>query len=336
MTFDKFKKSGVALAAAALLIGLPACKQDFLDREPLGRYTEDDLAGGSFESQVFGMYAQLRSFGSSALPYIAVHNIRSDDADKGSSVGDGTDAESFFDNFNYTKDFWLLNDYYTSHFALVGLANNIISDVDSLGTSDPATLVNRGEAKFMRAYAYFNLVRAFGEVPLVDFKVTSQAQANVPKSSVAEIYALIDADLQEAAGVLPLNWPGQFIGRLTSGAANALRAKTYLYREQWANALAAAKQVIASGQYSLHSDYQKIFTEEGENSPESIFEIQAHYTPTQNFGSEYANVQGVRGAGAWDLGWGWNTPSEDLADAFEPGDPRKDATLLYSGQVNTP
>ncbi|HVG42776.1 MAG TPA: RagB/SusD family nutrient uptake outer membrane protein, partial [Chitinophagaceae bacterium] len=159
---------------------------------------------------------------------------------------------------------------------------------------------------------------------------------NIAKSSVADIYALIDADLQEAAGVLPLSWESKFVGRLTKGAANALQAKTFLYRQNWAGALAAAKQVIASGRYNLNTPFNQIFTEAGENSTESVFEIQAFKSQTQDFGIQYATVQGVRGAGAMDLGWGWNTPNRNLANAFEAGDPRKDATLLYSGIVNQP
>lgn len=324
------------LPALVLGISLAGCKKDFLDREPLGRYIQDDLAAGSFESQIFGVYAAMRAEGVSGVKFVAVHSIRSDDAEKGSSVSDAVDAENFFDNFQYTRDFWLLNDYWGDHYKLIGLANNVIDDIDSIGATDMPTLVNRAEAKFMRAYAYFNLVRSFGEVPLINFKVATAAEANIPKSTVAQIYAQIDADLQEAATTLPVSWESQFIGRLTKGAANALRAKTYLYRQNWGAALAAAKEVINSGRYSLHPNYSMIFREEGENSSESIFEIQAHYTPTQNFGIQYATVQGVRGAGNWDLGWGWNTPTQSLANAFEANDPRKDATLLYSGQVNTP
>ncbi len=322
-------------SAIALAFALPGCN-DFLERKPLGQYTQDDLTSGSFESQVFAAYAGLRNEGVSGLPYIAIHNIRSDDADKGSSVSDGIDAENFFDNFQYTKDFWLLNNYWTGHYSLISLCNNVITDVDALSAPDQATLVNRAEAKFLRAYAYFNLVRSFGEVPKIDFRVIEQSQANIPKSSVAEIYALIDADLQEAAAVLPPSWNARFEGRVTSYAAYGLMAKTHLFRQNWGGALAAAKTVVG-GPYNLNTPYEAIFREAGENSSESLFEIQAVYSQTlTNLGVSYATVQGVRGAGAWDLGWGWNTPNESLAAAFEPGDPRKDATLLYSGQINSP
>lgn len=324
----------MAIAFTSLL-GLAAC-EDFLDRKPLGQYTQEDLVSGSFESQVFAAYAGLRHFGVSALPYIAIHNMRSDDAEKGSSVSDAPDAESIYDRFQYTKDHWLLNEYWTGHYNLISLANNVIDAVDQLNNPDQATLVNRAEAKFLRAYAYFNLVRTFGEVPLINFRVTDPAQANVPKSSVDQIYAQIDADLQEAASTLPPSWSPQYAGRLTSYAARGLQAKTFLYRQNWSAALAAAKSVIG-GPYNLIAPYERIFREEGENSSESLFEIQAFYSQAQtNLGVQYAQVQGVRGAGAWDLGWGWNTPTEALAAAFEPGDPRKDATLLYAGRTNTP
>lgn len=326
----------VLLPLLLLAVGISGCKKNFLDREPLGRYISSDLQAGTFDSQVFGVYSGLRAEGVSGIKFIAVASIRSDDAEKGSSTSDATDTESFFDNFNYTKDFWLLNDFWGDHFKLIGHANNVIADIDSTKATDQPTLVNRAEAKFMRAYAFFNLVRTYGEVPKINFKVTNAAQANIAKSSVADIYAQIDADLAEAIAVLPSTWPANNIGRLTNGAALALQAKTFLYRQNWTSALAAAKMVMTAGKYALVSDYGGIFREEGENNAESIFEIQALYTQTLDLGIQYASVQGVRGAGNFDLGFGWNTPTESLASAFEPGDPRKDATLLYSGRVNTP
>lgn len=323
----------MALVSVMLLAGCT----DFLDREPQGRYTEKDIPAGSFDSQVFGVYAKMRAFGVSALPYIAIHNFRSDDAVKGSSVTDGVQQENIYDKFQYVKDEWLMNTYWSDHYALVNAANAVIADIDSVGATDDATQINLAEAKFMRAYAYFNLVRTYGEVPKIDFKVTNAAQANVPKSPTAAIFTLIDSDLQAASAALPATWGSQYKGRLTKGAAQALQAKTFMWRKNWASALASAKQVINSGSYSLVQDYSSIFREAGENNPESIFEIQAYYDISQTgLGIQYAQVQGIRGSGTFDLGWGWNTPTDSLANAFEKGDPRKDATLLYSGQVNAP
>lgn len=324
------------MVALVVAIATTGC-QKFLDRKPLGRFLIDEVGGSSFESAVFGVYANLRQEGVSGLPYASIHGMRSDDSDKGSSVTDGVDAENIFDNFQYRNDFWLMNNYWSHHYVLIQSANNVIHDIDSIGSQEAAVLVNLAEVKFMRAFAYFNLVRTFGEVPKIDFKIRNLGESNIPKSSVEEIFALIDEDLQTAIAYLPSEWPADFAGRLTRGAAYALQAKTYLWRGNFGMALNAAEAVINSNVYSLVNDYEGIFRETGENNSESIFEIQAHYEPTlTNLGIQYAQVQGVRGAGSWDLGWGWNTPTQNLAQAFEAGDPRKDATLLYSGQVNTP
>ena len=91
----------ISILTVFSLLVLSGCS-DFLDREPLGRYVEKDIPAGSFDSQVFGVYAKMRAFGVSAMPYLAIHNFRSDDADKGSSTTDGVAQESFYDNFQYT------------------------------------------------------------------------------------------------------------------------------------------------------------------------------------------------------------------------------------------
>src|SRR5690606_21784500 len=207
-----------------LVMVASGCKKDWLDRKPLGQYTEEDLDPGSLEGLVFAIYGGgMRHEGISGLPYIALHNIRSDDAEKGSLPGDGVDAENIFDKFQYVKDFWLINSYWTGQYNLINLSNNVISAADSIDNQTTATLINVGEAKFFRAFAYFNLVRSFGEVPKIDFKITDPSQAIVPKSPIAEIYQLIDADLQEAVAALPPTWDSQFIGRITKGAALALQ-----------------------------------------------------------------------------------------------------------------
>jgi len=111
-----------------------------------------------------------------------------------------------------------------------------------------------------------------------------------------------------------------------------LLAKVYLTQKKWPQAMAAAQLVMNSGQYNLSTSYDRIFREDGENSPESVFEVQATATaaiPTAN-GVQYAQIQGVRGAGGWDLGWGWNTPSVQLEAAYETGDPRRLRTILYT------
>ncbi|MBK1438517.1 RagB/SusD family nutrient uptake outer membrane protein [Parapedobacter sp. ISTM3] len=335
----QYKRKRLTYLALGILstILVTACGEDWLGGEPLGRWTEDDMPAGSLEGQVFGIYAGLRSEGTSGLPYVAIHNIRADDANIGGGVGDEAGAGPIFDDFGYPLDYWLINNYWTNHYSLIALTNNLINDADSLENPTELTAVNVGEARFVRAFAYFNLVRTFGEVPKIDFRIYTQDQAIVPKSSIAEIYALIDEDLNAAVAVLPNRWEERFSGRITRGAALALQAKTHLARGSWGAALAAAEAVISSGEYDLSVPYDMIFREESENSKESVFEIQAHYTQNNTgLGITLASRQGVRGAGEFDLGWGWNVPNEILLSAFEEGDPRKDVTVLYSDSVNAP
>lgn len=326
----------ISATLLALLV-LSSCSKDFLDRKPLGQLTEEDLPAGSLEGQVLAIYAGLRSEGTSGLPYVGVHNMRSDDAEIGSSVGDEAGSAPNTDDFQYTTNFWLWGNYWTDHYKLIALTNTAIETADSLGNQSPEVARGLAEAKFFRAWAYFNLVRAFGEVPKIDFRVRDQKESILPKSPIADIYALIDSDLEYATQHLPLNWESRFIGRITQGAAFAVQAKTFLARQQYSKALAASRMVINSGQYNLGVAYNQIFRESSENSKESVFEIQAYYAQGQtNLGITYAGRQGVRGSGAMNLGWGWNVPNERLAKAFEEGDPRKDETLLYAGRVNTP
>lgn len=332
------------LISSSTLLMFSGCSK-FLDRKPL-QSTLDDLNQGGLEGQIYGMYGAIRNgdvagqaFG--GIPWMALHNFRSDDSEKGSSPADGADWELIHDNFQYVKDHWSATIYWDQHYTLIALANTALQIADSLQLNSPADQINIGEAKFFRAMAYFDLVRTYGQVPKIDFRIYNPADARKPKASVAEIYALIDADLQAAIASLPDDWKNasgnnRFPGRLTSYAARALRAKTLMYRNQWSEALALCQNIITSGRYALADDYFKTFGDEGENNIESIFEIQADQGPQYAGSNEpfswFAICQGVRGAAEWDLGWGWNTPTADLVNAYAPNDKRKDGTILFSGQ----
>ncbi len=319
-----------------ILYGQLGCKK-FIDRKPLGQAINGDIQQGGVESQVFGLYASLKNWGMTQLPFLTMHAARADD-DLNSTQGDGSDQQDIVDHFNYTKDHWALNSLWEDHLAFITQASGIIHDVDSLYANDPASQVNKAEASFLRAYAYFDMVRDYGEVPKIDFKVYQASDANVPKSTVADIYALIDADLTFAEAHLPVEWETKYLGRLTSGAAKTLQAKVDLYRQNWAGAMAKCDDVIASNKYSLYNSYSGLFTEAAENSTESIFEIQnfENANGSQNSSNQLAQYQGIRGSGQWDLGWGWNLPSDLLVNGgYEPNDPRKTATILYSGKPDS-
>lgn len=328
----------MSVCAICLLTMTQTGCSDLLDQYPQGQWVDGENPGGSYQTDVFSLYARFKGWSVTAgIPALAVHSIRSEDVEKGSTLSDGSDVLSMYDEFSYDPSDGNLASYYTGNYALIHTANTILSDMkdaEAAGTTLKETdLLCRGEAHFFRAFLYFNLVRAFGEVPLIDFKINDAAETNIPKSSVQDIYRLIDADLDAAEKLLPPQWESKYLGRVTWGAARALHAKTYMMRNDWANMLAASTEVINSGLYNLDTPFDKIFRESGENCSESIFELQCTATtalPSSNdIGSQYAEVQGVRGSGDWDLGWGWNCPTPILASAFESGDPRKDETLLY-------
>ncbi|MFA7390487.1 MAG: RagB/SusD family nutrient uptake outer membrane protein [Proteiniphilum sp.] len=335
----KMNKIYFWLLFAAMFYLTPVGCSDLLDQKPQGEWVEgDEGSGGSFQSDIFTLYAKLRGYHvTSGTTALAIHSFRSEDAEKGSTASDGAAHGRMFDDFEYIATNGLIGSYWTANYEIIILANKILDDIAQSeadkGTLSEGDLINRSEAHFFRAFAFFNLVRAFGEVPKIDFRINNAEEANIPKSPTAEIYALIDADLETAEAHLPQSWPPVYTGRLTWGAARALHARTYMMRNDWNNMHTAAMEVIQSGLYNLNTPYNQIFRETGENSSESVFELQCTATASQpgsnDIGSQFAQVQGVRGAGEWNLGWGWHTPTELLADAFEEGDPRKNETLLY-------
>ncbi|MFA5734290.1 MAG: RagB/SusD family nutrient uptake outer membrane protein [Proteiniphilum sp.] len=335
----KMNKIYFWLLFAAMFSLTPVGCSDLLDQKPQGEWVEgDEGSGGSFQSDIFTLYAKLRGYHvTSGTTALAIHSFRSEDAEKGSTASDGAAHGRMFDDFEYIATNGLIGSYWTANYEIIILANKILDDIAQSeadkGTLSEGDLINRSEAHFFRAFAFFNLVRAFGEVPKIDFRINNAEEANIPKSPTAEIYALIDADLETAEAHLPQSWPPVYTGRLTWGAARALHARTYMMRNDWNNMHTAAMEVIQSGLYNLNTPYNQIFRETGENSSESVFELQCTATASQpgsnDIGSQFAQVQGVRGAGEWNLGWGWHTPTELLADAFEEGDPRKNETLLY-------
>lgn len=339
------RKAHLALVAVLLLLSITGCKK-FLDTQRQGGYDDTNYpypgGSGPYDQFIFGAYNELRSFNLHSQSFITATSIRSDDADKGSTPADGGSNAITMDNFPVLASNGFCNTLWLGNYSLITKCNSTIKEVNSNATivaPEAIKLQTLGEARFLRAYAYFNLVRLFGRVPLIDTLFSDPAaQNNVAQSTAAQIYAFIESDLTFAASVLPLNWDARFVGRATKGAANGLLAKVYITQQKWAQAMTAANAVMTSGQYDLSTSYDKIFREEGENSKESVFEVQATASsaiPSAN-GVQYAQIQGIRGSGIWDQGWGWNSPSDQLVAAYEANDPRKARTVLFTSTSTVP
>lgn len=339
------------LVPLAVVVALPffiSC-QKFLDRKPLQATLED--IPGALDGQAKGLYGAIRNSASEPfigdgmqnIPWIAMNGFRSDDAEIVADPGASAWRQTY-DNFQYTKDDWGAGLYWDKHYVMIGQCNSVLNTADINNFTDERSMVNRAEARFFRAYTYFDMVRTFGDVPIIDFIITKPTDNEVEKSPSTMVWAFIDEDLAFAEQYLPVSWEAKYAGRLTKGAAKSLRAKALLYNQQWNQALGLLKEVIAledAAGYGLLTDYWRVFKEEGELQQESVFEIQASKVSGDGniYWSRLGQSQGVRGSGNWDLGWGWNTPTQTLVNAYETGDKRKDATILYSNQsdggVNT-
>lgn len=326
----KYKLS-ISLLTVVLLTVLNSCNDDeFLTRKPLGTAAEGDLPAGGFEEKAFGLYGKMRTqAGVSDWDRYWFQNIRSEDAMKGSDPGDAANRGNIMDGFAYSPTEFSTN--WDGHFSLIYACNDLIYDVDNSGQTDQGTLINKAEAMAIRGWCYFELRRDYGEVPIVLNKIITPSDAIKAKSPIADVDAQIIKDLEFAAANLPLSWPA-YPGRATSGFANSILAKLYLTQGNWAKALEKAEVVINSGQYTLFNSYETLFKEQGDNCSEAIFEVQFLRQDAVNYANNYFESQGVRGTGAWDLGWGFNVPTTNLVNAYETGDPRKNSTILFTGQ----
>ena len=310
-----------------------SCNENFLDVPPQGQepveqfwVSEDDAT-----KAVNAMYANLRGWNQVAFASIAVESLGSDDAEKGSSPSDATFLNDY-DNYTVTPTDGQLASFWQGQYQSVNLANQVLDNIPGIPMDENLKTRYLAEAKFVRAMAYFRLVRAFGDVVLHMSVPADAGEYNKLRSPRAEVYAVIENDLAEAAAVLPPTYTGADIGRATKGAALALHAKVAMYQGKWQEVLDLTNQVMGLG-YSLFPSFEGLFRVENENNSESIFEIQAAIIPGNPAASnsQYSQVQGVRGSVGG--GWGFNVPTPDLAAAFESGDPRRDATIIFRGET---
>jgi hypothetical protein len=341
---NKTKYLGMAVIAVLMITASFGCKK-FLDTQRQGEYYAENYPypsnSGPYDQFVFAAYNSLRAYNVHVAPYFLATSVRSDDADKGSTASDGGADVIAMDNFPVLPSNGLVNDMWNGHFTLISNCNIAIDSARNstkLVATDAQRKLAEAEARFLRGYAYFNMVRFWGRVPLVDKPVTVSG-SNIPQSTAAQVYAFIEADLTFAATNLPATWDKKFVGRATSSAANGILAKVYLTQQKWAQAAATAQIVMNSGLYDLSTPYDKIFGEAGENSKESVFEVQATASfavKTAN-GIQNAQYQGVRDASStWNLGYGWNVPNDNLAATYEAGDPRYARTFLRRSTVGGP
>ncbi len=329
--FNSFLLSALLLTGG--LVSLQSCNDEWLDLKPEGRPVLDEASVGGYEALAFGLYSGLRTqSGVSDFSYVWTHCIRADDNEKGSTSSDAATDEGVFDKFRYVATNGHIASAWNGPYKIIYDANELINAAEASTDKTEPTKINIAEAKAIRAYCYFQLRRDFGEVP-INLKTIDVPQDEIAaKKTIAEVDAQIIKDLTEAEAVLPAQWQSAYLGRATKGMANTLLAKLYLYQGNYAKALELSEKVINSGVYQLNASYDAEFTKDGNNSKESIFEVQKTYDYPTKYSNNFYESQGVRGTGTWDLGWGFNVPSQGLVDAYEAGDLRKKTTIMESGK----
>lgn len=231
---------------------------------------------------------------------------------------------------------------YRLDYQIIARANQILALIDEAEISQEVKDNVKGQALFLRAYAYFELVRYFGSVPLHLVPVATREESALPLSSEDEVYSSIISDLVAAVPILPPK-SQQEPGRVTSGAARTLLANVYINRKQWSDAETILTPVVTSGEYSLMPSYDMAFSDNAsnKNNAESVFEVQFlegaaglngnfiyQMLPRPLLAEELVEITGTSNPQPID-GEGNNIPTPDIIAAYEDGDEREDASIGY-------
>ena len=212
--------------------------------------------------------------------------------------------------------------------------NFIMENKDNIDFTGKDKII--AEAKFLRAFYYFELVKFFGDVPLViDKRLGAEEAIQTPRAPSTDVYNQIESDLQDAISVLSPTTP--IIGRATKGAAQSILGKVYLYQNKFSEAATQFDAVIASGMYNLIADYADLFSVANENHSETVFDVQYSGLEGGGYGC-LSCLEGYAGPGFHGIrqyngpvygdGNSYNLPTQNLYDAFNPADPRRDLTVL--------
>ncbi|UOQ64921.1 RagB/SusD family nutrient uptake outer membrane protein [Hymenobacter volaticus] len=344
MTISKFTCSTAFLLTLGLLTG---CSEDFLEEAPADQITDANFYQTETDAvqATTAIYGELNKEGQYNMAMWAFDmwaDISSTGADDGNDGKEYKQLEAF--SIPTTND--VANRLWGGSFVGIQRANIVIQKVPGIQNIDP-TVQKRciGEAQFLRAKYYFDLVRAYGDVPLFTAPPTSPAAVNIPRTPVAEVYKQIEQDLIDAFGNLqPAYTANADLGRATKWAAAGLLAKVYITEGKKTEAAQWAREVINNSGKTMWANYADNFKVENENrnDKESLFEVQFvnGRNPADNpyirntVGSAMNEFFGPRGANQTPgSGYGFNIPDPDFVDGYEAGDTRKAATIFVPGDV---
>lgn len=324
------------IAIALLGFSFSSCS-DFLEQNPQTDLSENDFykTADDILSAVNGAYSSLQE-GDIYGNWYVFGEIPSDNTRN--QLSGSVTTQNEFDQFYIDTQNSMIASFWKAAYKVINRTNTVLDRIDGIEIN--AELANRYklECKFIRALMYFNLVRVYGDVPLVLKEISISESYDILREPKENVYNQIIADLKEAQG-LPVSYSTAEDGRATQGAAKALLADVYMTLHKYAEAETILAEIINSGRYSLLENtpgslnidgYKNVFSPVNHNSKEGIFEIQflkGGYGEGSNYANNFApensgtNVVAVGGTG------GNNIPEMDIYNAYEEGDLRRDFSM---------
>ncbi|GAB3892129.1 RagB/SusD family nutrient uptake outer membrane protein [Larkinella knui] len=311
---------------AGLVLMTSSCGEKFVDLTPQDVIpvqqfykTESDI-----RSALTGTYGNLRGIYNSFWQYTELPS------DNTQSFPESEAGSGEYDKLTWRSTSTGISTAWNDAYRTIAGANVILARIE--GVTMDATLKNQyiGEAKFLRALMYFNLVRMFNGVPLILKEIATEAESyTFSRNTTADVYAQIEKDLLDAEKVLPARYTGVNVGRATAGAAKALLGKVYVQEKKYAEAETKLAEVVNSGTYRILPNPADVFGVGKDNNDEIIFAVQ-YVSSGFGEGNSFAYTFAPGNSGTQFVGvtaGGTNIGTQDLYDAFEPGDLRREAYL---------
>lgn len=313
------------------LFVMASCSDDFVDVKSNNENSEDYFnSEEDYQDALIGAYDLLQA----TYLNVMLGEIASDNTLAGGENANDVPGIQEVDDMIHTPINAQLRDIWGWMYAGVNRANYILEFQNKTDFAGKEGVL--AQARFLRAYYYFELVKWFGDVPFaVDQRIQFGDQFSIGRTPKAEIYAQLEQDLIYAADNLPYIQSQK--GRVTKGAAQALLGKVYLFQNKFPEAAVVLEDLIDNGPYDLLADYSTMFENDNENNIESVFEVQ--YTDEEGAGfgclqCSEGNVavgfNGIRNYNGplFESGFSFNVPVQEVVDEFEEGDMRFETAIL--------
>ena len=324
------------IAIALLGFSFSSCS-DFLEQNPQTDLSENDFykTADDILSAVNGVYSSLQE-GDIYGNWYVFGEIPSDNTRN--QLSGSVTTQNEFDQFYIDTQNSMIANFWKAAYKVINRTNTVLGRIDGIEINTELANRYKLECKFIRDLMYFNLVRVYGDVPLVLKEISISESYDILREPKENVYNQIIADLKEAQD-LPVSYSTAEDGRATQGAAKALLANVYMTLHKYAEAETILAEIINSGRYSLLENtpgslnidgYKNVFSPVNHNSKEGIFEIQflkGGYGEGSNYANNFApensgtNVVAVGGTG------GNNIPEMDIYNAYEEGDLRRDFSM---------